>query len=219
MTSLRRSPRRCARCCRSKVYLLERLPNPAAAETLGLLVGHLERTAEASDAGLTWLTLPDWLPPWQRDAMPDGCYNLGVAHGVPGVLGFLAAAQRTGFQDPRIARLADGLASWIFAQRLGGDESRYPAAMVPGKRSDPTRSAWCYGDPGIAAVLLSAARAFNRPDWEEEALIVARLSRPPGRAERRRPSTLPSATARSASPISSTVSIRLPGIWFSRRRR
>ncbi|MES1210968.1 MAG: lanthionine synthetase LanC family protein, partial [Acidobacteriota bacterium] len=44
-----------------------------------------------------------------------------------------------------------------------------------------SRLAWCYGDPGIAAALLVAARAAGEPAWEDKALEVARgaARRPP----------------------------------------
>jgi lantibiotic modifying enzyme len=162
------------------VYLAERLSNPAAslvpAALLGRIVDLLEESAEESEDGLTWRTLPEWLPPWQRETMPGGCYNLGVAHGVPGVLGMLAAARREGFEDPRLPRLAEGLVRWLLGRRRGRDDSVFPSVWVPGRPADPTRTAWCYGDPGIAAVLLSAARSFGRADWETEALDLARLS-------------------------------------------
>jgi hypothetical protein len=34
--------------------------------------------------------------------------------------------------------------------------------------------AWCYGDPGIAAALLVAARCCGEPAWEHAALRIAR---------------------------------------------
>ncbi len=167
------------------VYLLERLPNPEAARLLGVVLDRLEETAEvseASDAGITWHTLPEWVPGWQRGDMPDGCYNLGVAHGVPGVLGFLAAARRAGVEDARVERLAEGIVRWLLGQRIvpsagpGEGDAVFPANVVPGQTPHPTRTAWCYGDPGIAAVLLSAAQSFRRADWEAEAVRLARLS-------------------------------------------
>jgi lantibiotic modifying enzyme len=36
----------------------------------------------------------------------------------------------------------------------------------------PARTAWCYGDPGIAAALLVAARAVRERAWEHEAIRV-----------------------------------------------
>jgi lantibiotic modifying enzyme len=159
------------------LYLLERLPHPGAEALLARTLDHLERTAEESPDGLTWFTLNSWVPAWQRENLPDGCYNLGVAHGVPGVLGFLAAARSAGIADPRIPRLAEGTVRWLLRHRLpDGGDSVFPALAVPGQELEPTRTAWCYGDLGIAAVLLAAARAFDRPDWEEEALAAARLA-------------------------------------------
>jgi lantibiotic modifying enzyme len=159
------------------VYLVERLPRPRAAELLGSILDHLAATAEESDSGITWLTRPEWVPSRQRDWRPEGCYNLGVSHGVPGVLGFLAAARRAGFEDGRVAPLAAGIVRWLLGQRLPERvKSVFPSAIVPGKAPVPSRTAWCYGDLGVAAVLLSAARAFGRPDWEKEALAIARLA-------------------------------------------
>jgi hypothetical protein len=159
------------------LYLLERMPHPDAEELLGKTLDHLEESAEESPDGCTWFTPADWIAPWQRENLPDGCYNLGVAHGVPGVLGFLAAAQSLGVRDPRIPRFADGAVRWLLRHRLpAGGDSIFPALSVPGKELEPTRTAWCYGDLGVAAVLLAAARAFDRPDWEEEALAAARLA-------------------------------------------
>lgn len=159
------------------MYLVERLPHPDAAGLLGRVVDRLEETAEESPAGITWHTAPKWIPPWQREQLPEGCHNLGVAHGMPGVIGFLAEARRAGIADPRIPRLAEGAVRWLLAQRLpAGGTSVFPSLVAPGEEPEPTRSAWCYGDPGIAAVLLSAARSFDRPDWAEEALALARLA-------------------------------------------
>jgi lantibiotic modifying enzyme len=150
-------------------YLLERLPHPESYELLSRILDHLQATVEDSPAGCTW-----WTPP--RPQFPQGCYNLGVAHGIPGVLGFLAEANRAGLTDPRIALYAEGSVHWLLAHRLRDGDSAFPAWIVPDSEPVPTRTAWCYGDLGIAVVLLSAARSFGRPDWESEALALAHLA-------------------------------------------
>ncbi|HEX2835894.1 MAG TPA: lanthionine synthetase C family protein [Thermoanaerobaculia bacterium] len=158
-------------------YLIERLPHPRAARTLTRILDLLEMRAEHSRDGITWFTPAEWLANWQREQMPHGCYNLGVAHGVPGIIGFLAAAKQEGFDDARIETLAAGAVRWLRAQRIEADQSSlYGAWLVPGKPLETTRTAWCYGDIGVAAVLLRAARAFDRKDWEDEALSVARAA-------------------------------------------
>ncbi len=45
-------------------------------------------------------------------------------------------------------------------------------ATCPRRSSNPSRLAWCYGDPGIAATLLATARAVGEPDWEKEAIAI-----------------------------------------------
>lgn len=152
-------------------YLVERLPDPGAAQLLGRIVDLLEASRDESG---TWFSDPDWLPDWQRELMPRGHHNLGVAHGVPGVIGFLAAAKREGFDDPRLTRLAEESVRWLISQKRPGMEgSVFPSHVPPDGEPRPTRTAWCYGDLGVAAVLLSAARSFDRADWEAEALDVA----------------------------------------------
>ncbi|MEA2570283.1 MAG: lantibiotic biosynthesis protein [Acidobacteriota bacterium] len=108
--------------------------------------------------------------------MPRGHYNLGVAHGIPGVIGFLAAAQHAGVRDRRVAQLANDAVQWVLAQKGIWPGSLFPSHIPPDSAPRPTRTAWCYGDLGVAAVLLSAAHAFDRSEWRDEAISIARVA-------------------------------------------
>ena len=155
-------------------YLVERLPDPGAAALLGRVLDLLD---ESRDASGVWLSDPGWMPPWQREQMPRGCYNLGVAHGIPGVIGFLAAAHREGFADPRLARFADDAVRWTLARKWDrSSSSLFPAFLPVDAEPYPTRTAWCYGDLGVAAILLSAAQSFGHDEWRREALSIARTA-------------------------------------------
>ncbi len=154
-------------------YLVERLPHRGAAELLVRVVDIFDASRDATG---TWFTNPDWLPGWQRDLTPQGYHNAGVAHGIPGVIGFLASAQRAGFSDPRLPRLAGDAVQWLLGQKGGWSTSIFPAHIPPGAEPRPTRTAWCYGDLGVATVLLSAGRAFAHPEWEAEAIAIARIA-------------------------------------------
>jgi len=154
-------------------YVVERFPTADVADLLSRIVELLD--ASRDETG-TWFTNPDWLPDWQRELMPRGYHNLGVAHGIPGVIGFLAGAQRAGCNDPRVVLLAEDAVRWLLAQKGTWPGSVFPAHLPPDADPRPTRTAWCYGDLGVAAVLLSAARSFRRKDWEEEALAIARVA-------------------------------------------
>src|SRR5262249_26596502 len=138
------------------VYAAERLPRPSAVELLTTVVDRLEETAEPVGTGVTWHTRPQLLPRLQREENPAGYYNLGVAHGVPGVVGLLGLACAAGVAPERARALLDGAVRWLLAQRLPeGAVSSFGDWVVPGAPPDPwgSRCAWCYGDAGAAAAL------------------------------------------------------------------
>jgi len=172
------------------VYALEALPSEAARQCLLRIVGHLERLAEERPEGVAWFTRPEWLPPHHQVMAPAGYYNMGVAHGIPGVIGLLAgidAANTSGLAGPagivpdRTRSLLDRAMGWVLAQPWESEIGRcYPQFLFAGVEPHPSRVAWCYGDPGIAAILLLAARQRRREDWAREAVETAlRTSRRP----------------------------------------
>ena len=165
------------------VYALERLPRPSARACLEAVVERLAELAERRDDGVTWWTAPDLLPEWQRARHPQGYHNLGVAHGVPGVVGLLGRACGAGVAAATARPLLDGAVAWLLARRLPPDTGAcFPPWVAPEEVPRPARSAWCYGDPGVAATLLLAARSVGEPAWETEAVAVARraAARPAG---------------------------------------
>lgn len=158
------------------VYALERLPRRAARSILARVVERLARMAE-SEGGLTaWRTPPHLLPPDERPAFPSGLYDLGVAHGIAGVVGLLAQACAAGVAVEKARPLLEGAVTWLLEQRIQG-RPEFPYRVAPGgERSEATRSAWCYGDLGISAVLSLASRCAGQPAWQTEALSVASRS-------------------------------------------
>jgi hypothetical protein len=106
---------------------------------------------------------------------PPGSINLGVAHGLPGVLPVLAQAVAAGAAPERTRGLLNGAVACLLSLRLpAGSGSVFPVAWAPGKEPHPASTAWCYGDLGIAAALWVTARAAGEPGWEAEALDLAR---------------------------------------------
>ena len=174
---------------------------PAASACLERVVERLEETAERRNKGLTWWTNPDWLPTETREKYPRGYYNLGLAHGVPGVIAILglicAAASGKGdgtpnltcpvpFSGPAVVSaktrpMLDGAVHWLLAQQQPGGFAHW---VQPEAVDGPARLAWCYGDPGVAAALLGTARSVREPTWEREAVAIARRAaeRPPQQA-------------------------------------
>ena len=156
------------------VYALERFPRPSAVRCLEAVVDRLDESAEKNGQEVTWFTPPEMLTSINRERTPHGYYNLGVAHGVPGVIALLADACRLGIRQDRARPLLEGAVRWLVAQHLGERRGAcYPSWVEPGIEPQPSRLAWCYGDPGIAATLLYAARAIGMGEWESTSLAIA----------------------------------------------
>ena len=156
-------------------YALERLPSLSARRVLERVVARLEELAEPAGDGLAWRTPPARLASERTDGRTHGPFNLGVAHGVPGVLAALAAAHEAGVESERTARLLEGGTRWLLAQRLlAGAGAWFPHSVGSDASSEPSRLAWCYGDLGIAATLHLVARVLPRPEWDAVAVEIAR---------------------------------------------
>lgn len=151
------------------VYFVERLPTEPARQGLGLVLNALAATAVDTDGESTWFTAPEFLPRWQREHAPHGYYNLGVAHGVPGVCWLLAKMCSTGVEVGRAEPLLRRSLRWVRSQQPKPDRAELPSWIAPGVNRRPSRRmAWCYGPLGASAVVLEAARAIGdreSVDW------------------------------------------------------
>ena len=165
------------------IYALEQLPRPLAIECLKQVIDRLDEIAERGPEGITWFTPADVLPDTQREMHPKGYYDLGLAHGVPGVIAFLGrvcslnvdGAAMLAKTQAKAQSLLDGAVPWLLAQKMTSRTSSvFPYFSGSGVRPTPSRVAWCYGDLGIAAALLTAAVCGNKAKWREEALRLAR---------------------------------------------
>jgi lantibiotic modifying enzyme len=163
------------------VYALECLPQNSAITLLKRVVDHLDKNAERKSDGCTWITRSEWLPADRRETYPDGCYDFGVAHGVPGVIAVLGRICAT--REPKLKatratarKLLNGAVKWLLSQKsTDSNTSVFPTcvnATAP-KSTGASRLAWCYGDLGIASALFTAARSVKATGWETEALSLA----------------------------------------------
>ena len=147
------------------VYALEH-PQPLVRDALvRAVVGRLGAHAPHTSHGATWFTPPDRLLQHELEDFPHGFHNLGLAHGVPGVIGFLARCVSEGYAAIATP-LLDAAMHWLLRQRHMDRTSRFDNYLESPK---PSRLAWCYGDPAIALVLWRAAQACGRQDWFDAA--------------------------------------------------
>lgn len=154
-------------------YALARLDAPDGTRMCELVVDRLGETSAPRKPGVVWFTPPGWMMPETAANHPQGYDNLGMAHGSPGVIAFLSGCLIRGVATEHARSLLEAAVSWVLDQQLDSRGSRFPAWRSPGDAPRPSRTAWCYGDPGVAAALLLAGRGAARPDWEELAIDVA----------------------------------------------
>lgn len=156
------------------VYALERMPRAAAVRCLEGVVARLAELAEPRPEGLAWKTRPEWMPPERRKQWPEGWYDLGVAHGLPGIVAVLAGAIRVDVAAAEARRMLNGAWRYLMAHRLPDSGAIFPGSVYPGTEAKPGRAAWCYGGPGATLALFSAARALGDTAREAEVLALAR---------------------------------------------
>ena len=144
------------------------------------MVEQLARRARHDRDGIYWWTPPSWRGPRGERYQPAGV-DLGVAHGIAGVIPFLARVHRLGLAQPAVRSLLDGSVNWLLAHLVDtASGPTVPCYVADGVEPGPARSAWCYGDPGVAAALLLAARDVGEPSWAAAAtdLAVRAAARP-----------------------------------------
>jgi hypothetical protein len=155
-------------------YLLARKHERGVMEALRRTLGALVWLA-GSDGDM-----PRWWTPRALLAgedmvreFPDGNLNCGLAHGIPGPLALLALASREGVEVEGQATAMREIAEWLVEQRIEDEWGvNWPSAVPalgrglagPGAPPRPTRSAWCYGSPGIACALWLAGSALADSD-------------------------------------------------------
>jgi lantibiotic modifying enzyme len=153
-------------------------PSPTSEPLARLVLDQLERSAREVPGGVAWHTPPQMLPDWQRELAPEGYFNLGLAHGMPGIVAVLARYIAAGVEVARARRLLDDLVGYLRTVRSDKFGQRYPAWLTspapPATAPDhATRVAWCYGDLGVAVGLLAAAIVTGRDDWRADAIDLA----------------------------------------------
>jgi lantibiotic biosynthesis protein len=126
------------------------------------------------DAPAQWFTPVSDIPTDAlRDQFPRGYLNCGMAHGIPGILAALARAWRCGVRAPGLQNAITNTATWLLAHRVDdGYGMNWPVGISPDRptaQHAPTRTAWCYGSPGVACALWASAVALGRDDWRQAA--------------------------------------------------
>lgn len=171
-------------------YLLKRACGPRHAECRRDILTALVELLAPQTGLPRWYTPPGELyDDRTRAVYPFGNLNCGLAHGVPGPLALLSIAYANGVKvngmEAAIARTAD----WLCAARWDDEWGiNWPTAIAvqPASNGDlaiverrpgpdgPSRSAWCYGAPGVARALWLAGEALDCAAYRNIAIDAMR---------------------------------------------
>jgi len=108
---------------------------------------------------------------------PAFTYNLGIAHGIPGILAFLALLQQHGFYTAKTTICLKAGAAWMLQQKLEKKEtSVFPKKMIAGKpQGMPSFLGWCYGDLSVSSALYQVGNLLSDTYIVDQSLVVAQL--------------------------------------------
>lgn len=147
-------------------------PHAAVSELVEALAHLLTRRAEFP----AWHTPPDQMTPNMRSVWRDGCLNCGMAHGITGVLAALSLAWIAGAQTAMAADAIHTASRWLVSNSSRDEWGpNWPVAFSLGdSQTSPkySRSAWCYGSPGICRSLWLAGQAVKDTSYIEFARSV-----------------------------------------------
>ncbi|HTR51378.1 MAG TPA: lanthionine synthetase LanC family protein [Kofleriaceae bacterium] len=149
------------------VYALERWPDSAT--LLSAVIAWLDDHARPAEVGRYLFSEPHWIDASRQHA--SGVIDLGVAHGQGAAIAIAASAAALGVPAARC--LYDDLTAHLWSHAVADRDYRFPA--VAGA-TEPNRSAWCYGDPGLAAALWAAATRVGDRAASERAASLARFA-------------------------------------------
>lgn len=105
--------------------------------------------------------------PWMVEAADTGGWDIGMAHGLAGILAACARADRLGLLPSDAGGLLRAGFEQLWSGRIPGGRPTFPSYLGSVR---PSRLGWCYGVPGIA---FSYAQAVHLdPDYRQRVSIL-----------------------------------------------
>lgn len=128
------------------------------------LLARLEALVMPMPVGIAWNS--------SLNGEEESDINLGLAHGCPSIIMFLLSLHQQGVQAVKCRRLIEQALDFLLSQELVNGPSLFPS-IANGDISASSRLAWCYGDLGIAYVLLRVGKDFQDERLYQKGLQVA----------------------------------------------
>lgn len=163
-------------------YLMQDLQNPQLKDLLISIVHILIQRCHPIQINRT--EVPGWYVPanfqfteQDRMAFPQGNFNLGLAHGVPGILAFLSLAHFKGICLDHQVETIRYIVNWLISKKnhrsIWPDRISFECeTMHSSEIHFIQRDAWCYGTPGVARSLYLASLVLEDDHLKNGAIIA-----------------------------------------------
>jgi|GEM_PF-2999342 lantibiotic modifying enzyme len=137
----------------------------------------LRKIATESSDGITWKESPI-----VRNLSGHGSiYNLGLAHGVPGIMSIISLLNQYSDSMQKMESRDTVLktSNWLLSKDFGFPYSpaRFPFSFGDNETPFPTSIRWCYGDLGTAYLLYLSGMNIGDKRLEHESVELATIYR------------------------------------------
>jgi lantibiotic modifying enzyme len=160
------------------IYYLEQIESKANTQNapflhLQKIVISLNEMAIENGDSIFWIDYASTIS--KKSTTP--IYNLGIPHGITGIMCFLSKVFEIGIEKEKIIHLLKGCVKWLLKQKNNFyNISYYPPLVGVSYSPHLTRLAWSYGDLCSALALLKVAKVLEDEILEEEALSTALIT-------------------------------------------
>lgn len=149
----------------------ERTPD-VAHRALSEIVKSLDKLkSTGGNIGITWKDFDTD----DEGEIIDYSFNLGIPHGIPGIILFLTEVYEKNILKSSVESLLRESCAWVLDTKVENSTSQFPPALDD--KHEPiepgSRLAWCYGDIGISLALLKSAITLKDPLLKKKAIDIA----------------------------------------------
>lgn len=159
-------------------YLLLYKENPEALNALKVILSYLVKLTK--DKNLDGYLVPGWhitaknqFLDSEKIIFPDGNFNMGLSHGIPGPLSLLSLCLMEGVEVEGQKEAIKKISEWLIKFRVKTDKGYFWNFNVDWnefkegkiKRKYNSRMAWCYGTPGVARAMYLAGGALKNEHY------------------------------------------------------
>jgi lantibiotic biosynthesis protein len=150
------------------IYLID--PYPENVAIIEDIIHYLDALGIRDDQGITW----EQTFIANRKVHAGPCYELGMAHGISGIILFLSKTYQQEILSKKSKELIEGAVSWMLNKK-GISKHNYFPSLVP-QVNDSSKLGWCVGDLGIGAAIWTAACALQNRQWMSEVEAMLELA-------------------------------------------